>query len=111
MTNGDCVDASCRPVNYDRVFEVLADRQRRVLLRRLVDEEIAGVDDLADAISERVDEPRSQVRLGLVHTHLPKLDETAIVDYDRRSETVRYYEHDFLEYVLDRTKAADCPDE
>ena len=111
MTNADCISNGCRSVDYDLLFEILADRHRRILLYELTEAEIATVDELVDAISDRVAVDRSQIEVALTHAHLPKLDETPIVDYDPRTATVRYYENRFLEEILDRTIAADRDDE
>ena len=111
MTNADCVSNGCRSVDYDLLFEILADRHRRILLYELVDDELATVDDLVDAIDDRVAVDRSRIEVALVHAHLPKLDDSTLVDYDPRSSTVRYHGHPFLEDILDRTASRDLPEE
>lgn len=44
------------------------------------------------------------------HIHLPKLDDTAIIDYDARNETVRYNSHPRLEKVLARAAEMEATD-
>lgn len=113
MTNADCVPNGFRSVEYDRLFEALADRHRRLLLYRLAEAEVATVDELVDALSDRVAADPARLEISLTHTHLPKMDEAAIVDYDRRSSTVRYRGSGtrLLEDVLERTAAVDLADE
>lgn len=82
MTNADYVSNGWTSNEYDLLFEVLAHHHRRILLHQLVEDEIADVDDLADVVSERVAVDRSRFMTVLIHKHLPKLDETAIVDSD-----------------------------
>jgi len=83
----------------DRAFEALEHPRRRVLLYCLREQERIDVGELADRIAaqERENEDRAQlgeaagnVEAALIHHHLPKLDEYGIVDFDRRSGTVRF---------------------
>lgn len=82
-----------------RVFEALADRRRRCVLYYLREHDRATVDDIViyliaqerdvpvEAVSADDAEP---MKTTLVHTHLPKLEDLSLVDYDRRSETACY---------------------
>lgn len=111
MSDADCVDDRGESrTDYDTLFEILANQQRRILLHQIIEEEIAEVEALAEAVSEHVDEDPSQITTSLCHSHLPKLDGTGILDYDHRSEMVRYYGHPFLEEALDHTAAEDLSD-
>lgn len=82
----------------DTVFDALSNRERRRMVHYLTEatdgtatfEELAALGD---------DPTRSEVRLR--HIHLPRLDATKVVEYDERSETVRYRGSSFLELVLD----------
>ncbi len=44
---------------------------------------------------------RGTVRLELRHVHLPKLEGAGVLEYDRRSETVRYWGQPSLEEWLE----------
>lgn len=79
-----------------RVFQALRNRRRRYVLYYLRDHEQAQLDDLAIQLAaweqdippdEVSSEDIETVATDLVHTHLPKLEEYGLVDYDRRTET------------------------
>ncbi|WP_276300309.1 DUF7344 domain-containing protein [Halorussus lipolyticus] len=79
----------------DRLFEVLADGHRRRVLAYLADTDdgVAAFSDLVehvadDSAGESTDNERLAVSLH--HTHLPKLADANVVEYDPRSEVVRY---------------------
>lgn len=44
---------------------------------------------------------RDQLAVKLVHSHLPKLAEYGVIEYDPRSGTVRYRPDEQVETVLD----------
>lgn len=90
---------------FDEVAEAVTDPTRRFLLYRLRDLEVATVEELArevaareaDADPEAVPEDALEAaKIELSHTHLPKLAASNIVEYDRRSATVRYADPPFL---------------
>lgn len=93
-----------------RVFSSLSTQRRRYVLYQLQDTPYMQVDDLAVQIAAweqdiPVDEVTAdqckRVQTDLVHSHLPKLDDYDIVDYDARSEAVRLTEpHSLLSEVL-----------
>lgn len=83
----------------DEALEALSHPTRRSALYALREREVATVDEVARAVvSERTEassddapaDRRDRVKSGLVHAHLPKLDRSAYVEYDRRGETVSY---------------------
>lgn len=83
----------------DDILAVLSDRRRRDLLYHLVGTEVTDVDTLtrnAAAMFEQTpaedvpSEIREQVRVELVHSHLPKLADVGVIEFDPRSEAVRY---------------------
>jgi len=84
-------EQSITTAELDSLFETLADEQRRRLLAHLVetDDGVAGLPELADRIADGDDE-RERAIIQLHHTHLPKLEDEGIVEYDARSEAVRY---------------------
>lgn len=88
----------------DRVFELMADGQRRWTVEKLraSADGVASVEELAGhlvARSEATD--RERVENTLHHRILPKLDDANIVDYDPRSATTRYRGTEPIEAVLD----------
>lgn len=81
------------------VFRCLTDPKRRFVLYYLQDNEIVTVNELAEQVAgweseippEKVDaEHRERIATELVHTHLPKLADALFIEYDRRSNTIRY---------------------
>ena len=91
----------------DDVFALLADWRRRAVCRYFVTtgSESAHVETLAAAVARRAprcDLDRAEtceeaVQESLVEDHLPRLDEAGVLDYDVRSESVRYWGHPTLE--------------
>jgi hypothetical protein len=88
-------------VPLDVTFDALANQQCRVLVGHLADgdEDALVVTDLADGLADRLadrlaDQPADQfaddngppderrLRVDLHHTHLPKLDDAGLLDYD-----------------------------
>jgi len=93
-------------LSTDLLFELLADQQRRHILYCLTDQPdgVADFADLVDAVvahePETDTDTRETIRTGLHHVHLPKLAEAGVIDYDTRSETVRYSQQSLLEEWL-----------
>ncbi len=95
--------------SLDVVFDVLANQRRRLVLYHLHEsgDGIATLEEITDYVcsyeeSERsASEHRLHVATSLQHAHLPKLEEAGIVEYDQRSETVRYWHQPSLEEWLE----------
>ena len=107
----------------DVLLSALADDDRRRVLGYFCDtsEDVASVDELAAHLADesraaspaeagaiRPDE-RARLASRLHHSVLPKLAAEGAVEYDPRSETVRYRGGPVLERLLER--AADVGDE
>lgn len=96
--------------SLDACLRVVADRRRRRViqqLRREADGTMA-FDELVNGIqgsdSMRDDERfgnREHLAIELEDTHLPKLADHGVVEYDRRSGAVRYQPVERIETVLD----------
>lgn len=86
-------------IRLSEIFSALEHRYRRYVLYVLRDE---GSIDLATLAARVAAWERSQpaddgseaategIRTTLYHTHLPKLDAAALIEYDSRSKVVRY---------------------
>ena len=94
-------------ITLDTVFDCLRHPRRRFVLYYLRECEVVTMDELAEQIAaqetdtppEEVDaDQRKPIETNLVHVHLPKLADTLIIEYDRRSNTIRHTE---LPQVLD----------
>ena len=91
ISNGDALETS----EIDVLLEALADPHRRGILAALVeaDDDVAAFSELIDRVLARDDvseRSRDRVATSLFHRHLPKLADADLVEYDERSETVRY---------------------
>jgi hypothetical protein len=82
--------------------KLLANAKRRTAVQYFSAEETdtAELDELVDHIHEEVDAVTApdQVRIALIHKHLPKLADYDVIEYYERSETVRYRDSDCLQF-------------
>ncbi|WP_255167416.1 DUF7344 domain-containing protein [Natrononativus amylolyticus] len=98
--------------SLDVVFDTLADRRRRYALYYLhdVSDGVATIDDVSSYIVARENsehdpaDHRRHVMTALRHVHVPKLEDLGVVEYDSRSETVRYWSQPTLEEWLEHAR-------
>jgi len=86
------------PLSLDLVFEVLKNERRRRVLKYLNDRgETVSLSDLAEHIaaiengkSEKAlsSQERKRVYVGLYQCHLPKMDDTNVIDFDGNRGTI-----------------------
>lgn len=111
-----------RTPSFDTVFDLLADRRRRYAMYALVGAEdgLVDVDGLADEVamleartgeSELSESLRQDVADELREVHLPRLADADVVEYDARSDAVRYWRQPTLEEYLEHTHYKEFPDE
>lgn len=101
------VDRGLTAPMVDHVFQLMADWRRRAICLHFttIDDDTEDVDDLVAAVQSRgealsvdPEETRaSAVRTALVEEHLPELDGAGVIDFDERSECVRYWGHATVE--------------
>lgn len=94
------------PLSLDACLDVLADRHRRLVVQQLRAEPdgTMTMDELLDrfcADSGGGAPDRAHLATQLHHTHLPRLADRGLVEYDRATGFVRYRPDDRLERVLD----------
>lgn len=102
-------------LSWSRTFDVLSHRYRRDVLRFVAeaDDGTATVGELGahlvERAAERTDEPPRCDRIMNVlhHVHLPKLADADVVDYDARSQVVKYRQCDRLMDVLECVRIED----
>jgi hypothetical protein len=86
-------------------FKLLAVPVRRQVCYYLREskQHVASLDELVEHVNSETEAPdsREQIRVGLVHTHLPKLANHGVIEYDSRSEMVRYRDGSYLESVVE----------
>ncbi|WP_247001328.1 DUF7344 domain-containing protein [Halosolutus gelatinilyticus] len=102
--------------SLDLIFEILSVHRRRYALYYLHDQSdsVATVAELIDNVSALdqlqgetdldPEERRNQIKTELQHVHLPKLEDAGLIEYDLRSETVRYWHQPSLEEWLEHAK-------
>lgn len=89
----------------DAVFDALADARRRYVLQyfRNCSDDVATVTDLADYVTKRTgDDGFEQISVALYHKDVPKLADAGLVEYDSRTETVRFVGSKLVYELLDR---------
>ena len=77
-------------LRLDTVYDLLADATRRRVLEDLYRRDESTVEDLADRIGDASDGPEDAVRatIALTHTHLPRLRDAGVIEYDERTGAV-----------------------
>lgn len=87
----------------DTLLILLANHYCRAILSHFRDSsaDVTSVTDLADEISDQDHEEAQEVAIRLHHSALPQLADVGVVDYDARSNTIRYRGHPELERLLD----------
>ena len=93
----------------DDVLGALSDEHRRRVLYHIVETDgAASVDDLVRHLSERTGTDPDVVATRLHHATLPLLDDRDVVDYDPRSDRVRYsggaLATELLDWTADRER-------
>ncbi|WP_236608601.1 hypothetical protein [Salinarchaeum sp. Harcht-Bsk1] len=90
-----------RSIAPDTILSAVANEHRRATLHALdgASGETLAYDDLVDRVADRVrnedprlesDEHRQRVRIELHHTHLPKLEEARMIDYEAETGRVQF---------------------
>lgn len=107
---------------FDTLFDLLAENRRRYALYALMgtDDGLADVESLADEVAMRevraadvelTESLRQDVADELRETHLPRLADADVADYDPRSDVVRYWRQPTLEEYLEHTHFKEFPGE
>ncbi len=97
--------------DLDALLPILADPVRRRIITHLREAptETVSLDELTTQLATDSEHDPEYTRILLHHKHLPKLADEAIVDYDRRTNTVRYDGHPELETLLDTVHTHQSP--
>lgn len=85
---------------HDRLFDLLSEHRRRVVLRHVAEQPIVTVEELAAIVSEERGTAAERAAISLRHSDLPALSDAGVIEYDPRSATVRYDGDEFIETVL-----------
>ena len=92
--------------SLDHLYRLLGDWRRRVILYRLSDSDtrLHSVSALASRIADvedSSDRDITDIEIELRHKHLPKLEESGVIEYDPRSEVVVYSRNTRIESLLE----------
>lgn len=80
-------------INTDELFAIVADSQRRSLLRYLQRNGTTSIDSLTERLAgENASEDTASVlRIELHHTQLPRLEKAGLLDYDPTTGQIEPY--------------------
>ena len=100
------------PLSVDAMLDVLANAHRRYLLAFLRGQpgNTASFEAVATHIitevgrEQGVQPNHDEVQVDLYHRHLPKLADAGVVEYDVRSEAIRYHPNERLEALFGRVQ-------
>lgn len=95
----------------DRILAAVANDHRRAILDSLTSasERALDYDTLVDRVADRLreegteqasDEHRQRVRITLHHTHLPKLKEIRVIDYEAETGHVQFVDGELARDLL-----------
>ncbi|WP_076432324.1 DUF7344 domain-containing protein [Haladaptatus litoreus] len=101
---------STEHLSKEQVAGLLRHKQRRAIIRYFNQKttDYTSLDDLVEYIVSS-DSKRGatsvghskRITIGLLHNHLPRLADAGVLEYDQRSETVRYWGDSRLETPLE----------
>lgn len=77
-----------------KIMYVMEDENDRVFAYEDITEEMIDRDHISEEEEERF-------RTQMIHIHLPKIEESGLVEHDQRSETIRYVQDKDVEELLD----------
>lgn len=91
-----------QPDRKDELLTILSEAKRRAILTYLrdVDDGVATARELVNEIDRQNDGDSGVTSMELVHSDLPRLEEAGVIEFDRRSRTVRYQGATELERLL-----------
>lgn len=99
------ITSTCRGATLDATLAVLADQRRRLVIRYLRESSngVASCEELADYVStpSSTRRDREKTLIHLHHVSLPKLDRAELIEYNSRSNTVRYQPRSKAEALIE----------
>ncbi|WP_227354268.1 DUF7344 domain-containing protein [Haladaptatus salinisoli] len=73
----------CERLSPDEIFDVLGHRYRRYVVAELLErDDGTTVTELVETVSRRTDADSNRIEIGLLHSHLPRLENAHVVEYD-----------------------------
>ena len=95
-------------LSIERTLRIVADPCRRSILTQLIDgeETVVATDTLVDRLKPENPPPETGLThadpllIDIHHTHLPKLEDANLIEYDPRTKTIRYTPNERVKRVL-----------
>lgn len=99
-------------LSLDATFDMLAHSERRIILQMLVSssDHTATIDELVTRLVQHEADKTGEmpnpdgIETQIHHVHLPKMENVGLIEYDARSEEIRYWPDDRLERWLQRAQ-------
>lgn len=108
-------DPNTPSLKLDAIFDLLSNEHRRHILYHFHEQPqaVATVDELVRHLRTQFDAREAgdtdRLRIQLLHSHLPKLESHGILEYNERSETVRYRDGSGFERLVACAKFVEIP--
>ena len=101
-----------RPLEIDEIHNLLNDPYRRDLIQILQNDEnlVVTFDELLTTLAEMRTNHSAEsietdeIALRLVHIHIPHLIDAGVLDYDTKTEEIRYYRNEIVEFINEKTR-------
>lgn len=88
----------------NQAFDLLRDQRQRYVLEILYTDPktVMSIDDLVDHVlnNDPTADDRDRVLITLHHKILPRLADTSVIDFDARTDTVRYHGSELVDNLL-----------
>ncbi|SIR86928.1 hypothetical protein SAMN05421858_4195 [Haladaptatus litoreus] len=93
---------SSAETSLNALFEIFANQHRRYTLHHLsnMDGVTATVSALIETLAQFSTTSCKRLRIQLHHCHLPKMAAYNLIEYDSRSQTIRYHGDNRVETLL-----------
>lgn len=109
MSDGPTDDSllSTSDLSVGETLGLLSNDRRRAVLRSLSENGDVAFDSLVDTVvaletdGESADDRHQAVSMSLHHSHLPRLRDAGVAEFDAQSDTIRYRPDERLEAFLD----------
>mgnify|MGYP000247518295 CR=1 FL=1 len=97
----------------DRRFALLKQYERRCIIHFLQETE-SGHAEFSNVVShlqkqDPTPDESDKIATTLHHTHLPQLATIDVLEYDSRSQTIRYHGDDLVETLMESTPETHIP--
>lgn len=101
-------DVQSPSLTVDQVLETISNERRRYILKYFhqTDNDTAALDTLIDYVTTQEfdstpsDREREELSTSIYHVHLPYLQDVGLIEYDERSDRVRFYHHPVVDEWL-----------